>query len=456
VPTLTFLGAAGTVTGSRYLIETASSRVLVDCGMFQGRREERRRNWAPFPVDPATIDAVVLTHAHIDHSGWLPRLVDEGFSGLIHCTPGTADLLNLLLPDAAHLQEEEARYANKKGSSRHSPALPLFTARDARRALDAVAPLDFHRAHLVAPGCEVTFRRAGHILGAASVLMRLDDDGAQCRVFFSGDVGRPNDDVMVAPDPVPATEYLLTESTYGDRVHEEIDVEATLADIVERTIARGGSVLIPVFAIGRAQTVLHALGNLRDAGRIPRVPIVLNSPMAIDATELYQRHRDDHRLSTEQCARMWRDVEYTRSVEESIALTQRNEPMIVLSASGMATGGRVLHHLIHLADDARNSIVFVGYQAVGTRGHALTTGAETVRVYGQAIPLRAEVIHLNALSAHADRDELLAWLASCPQPPHRTWVVHGEPDAAAAFADALSSRHGWNVRIPEFGDTVTL
>lgn len=424
--------------------------------MFQGRREERQRNWARFPVDPSTIDAVVLTHAHIDHSGWLPRLVNEGFFGFVYCTPGTADLLELLLPDAAHLQEEEARYANKKGSSRHTPALPLFTARDAQRVLDAVEPVDLHHATIVAPGISVTFRRAGHILGAASVLMTVDEQGVGRRLFFSGDVGRPNDNVMLPAEPVPAADHVITESTYGDRTHEAIDIEATLADVVGRTIARGGSVLIPVFAIGRAQTVLHALGNLRAAGRIPRVPTVLNSPMAIDATELYTRHRSEHRLTTEQCARMWHEVEYTRSVEESIALTRRREPMIVLSASGMATGGRVLHHLLQLAPDARNTIMFVGYQAAGTRGHALVNGAKSVRVYGEDVPLNAEVVHLDALSAHADRDELIAWFGSCPESARHTWVVHGEPETASSFADAVTARLGWSTHVPTFGEMVTL
>jgi metallo-beta-lactamase family protein len=424
--------------------------------MFQGRREERQRNWTRFPVDPSTIDAVVLTHAHIDHSGWLPRLINEGFAGAVHCTPGTAELLDLLLPDAAHLQEEEARYANKKGSSRHSPALPLFTAHDAQRALDAVRTAALHTPTNVAPGCDVTFRRAGHILGAASVLMTVDDHGARRRLFFSGDVGRPNDNVMLPPEPVPAADHIVTESTYGDRNHEPIDVEATLADVVGRTIARGGSVLIPVFAVGRAQAVLHALGNLRTSGRIPRVPVVLNSPMAIDATELYTRHRSEHRLTAEQCARMWTEVEYTRSVEESITLTRRREPMIILSASGMATGGRVLHHLMQLAPDARNTVMFVGYQAAGTRGHALVNGAKTVRVYGEDVPLNAEIVHLDALSAHADRDELLAWLGSCPEAPSHTWVVHGEPDAAAAFADTIHARLGWSTHVPSLGESVTL
>lgn len=424
--------------------------------MFQGRREERSRNWNRFPVDPSTIDSVVITHAHIDHSGWLPRLIDEGFSGAVYCTPGTADLLELLLPDAAHLQEEEARYANKKGSSRHSPALPLFTARDAQRALDAVTVVDLHRPTTIAPGCDVTFRRAGHILGAASVLMTVDEHGARRRLVYSGDVGRPNDNVMLPPEPVPAADHIITESTYGDRTHEAIDVEATLAEVVGRTIARGGSVLIPVFAVGRAQTVLHALGNLRETGRIPRVPIVLNSPMAIDATELYVRHRSEHRLTTEQCARMWREVEYTRSVEESIALTRRREPMIILSASGMATGGRVLHHLMQLAPDARNTVMFVGYQAAGTRGHALVNGAKSVRVYGEDVPLNAEVVHLDALSAHADRDELLTWLGSCPESPRHTWVVHGEPDTAADFASAITGRLGWSTHVPAYGERIQL
>jgi metallo-beta-lactamase family protein len=286
--------------------------------------------------------------------------------------------------------------------------------------------------------------------------MTVDDHGARRRLFFSGDVGRPNDNVMLPPEPVPAADHIVTESTYGDRNHEPIDVEATLADVVGRTIARGGSVLIPVFAVGRAQAVLHALGNLRTSGRIPRVPVVLNSPMAIDATELYTRHRSEHRLTAEQCARMWNEVEYTRTVEESITLTRRREPMIILSASGMATGGRVLHHLMQLAPDARNTVMFVGYQAAGTRGHALVNGAKTVRVYGEDVPLNAEIVHLDALSAHADRDELLTWLGSCPEAPSHTWVVHGEPDAAAVFADTIHARLGWSTHVPSLGESVTL
>ncbi len=449
---ITFHGAAETVTGSRFLVETADSRVLVDCGLFQGLKRLRAQNWAPFPVDPATIDAVVLTHAHIDHSGYLPALVRDGFRGSIWCSPGTAGLLRLLLLDSAHLQEEEARFANRHKTSRHDPALPLYTTENAERALEQVQTVGFHEHFHPTPDVVATLHRAGHILGSATV--KLEADGRS--VLFTGDLGRPDDRVMRPPDPAPAADYVVTESTYGNRRHPDTDVRHELADVVTRTLGRGGTVLIPSFAVGRTQTVLTLIADLVDRDLIPRVPIYLNSPMAISATELVCPFTDDHRLSPAECARMHEGVEFVRTADESKRLTPLKGPMIVVSASGMATGGRVLHHLRTVAPDHRNTIVFVGFQAAGTRGEAMVDGADRIKIFGDYVPVRAEVVNLTGLSAHADADELLAWLGGGALFPTRAFIVHGEPAAADALRLRLVDDLGWDASIPLQGETVEL
>ncbi len=449
---ITFWGATDTVTGSRFLVEAGGRRILVDCGLFQGLKRLRLRNWAPFPVPPESLDAVVLTHAHIDHSGYLPALVRDGFRGPVWCTPATADLCRILLLDAAHLQEEEARYVNRHGTSRHRPALPLYTAEDALRALTLLRTSSYDAAFEPAPGVTGRFRRAGHILGAASVLL---DDGDRT-VLVSGDVGRPHDPVMRPPDPPPTVDHLVVESTYGNRWHPRNDPADELAAIVTRTVARRGVLLIPAFAVGRAQTVLHLLATLRAEGRIPHVPIWLNSPMAIDATELLFRHRDEHRLDDRQCAALREGVQLARSVEDSKRCTSLPGPAIVLSASGMATGGRVLHHLRALAPHERHTILFVGYQAAGTRGEALLQGVPEVKVFGEYVPVRAEVRLLDGLSAHADAGELLDWLGAAPRPPGRVSLVHGEPAAVDSLRRLIRDRLGLAAHDPGHGETVTV
>jgi len=447
---VTFWGAAETVTGSRFLVETESARVLVDCGLFQGLKRLRLMNWDPFPVDPASLDAVVLTHAHVDHSGYLPALVRHGFDGPIWCTPGTAELARILLLDAAHLQEEDARYADKRRSSRHHPALPLFTQVDAERALERLRPHERDTPFAPAAGVEARFTSAGHILGAASVRL---SDGTRS-VLFSGDLGRSADLIMLPPAPPPVADHIVVESTYGDRRHPAEDPAEVLADVVTTTVRRDGIVLIPVFAVGRAQTVLHLLSRLRRDGRIPPVPTFLNSPMAVDATELFLRTRAEHRLDEREVAELCHGVELVRTVDDSKQLTARRGPMIVLSASGMLTGGRVLHHLFQVAPDRRSTIVIAGFQAAGTRGEALLHGASRLRVFGEDVPVRARVVHLDSLSAHADAGELMAWLAAAPSPPSAVSVVHGEAGAADTLRRRIGHELGWPAAVPGPGDTV--
>ncbi len=449
---LRFLGAAETVTGSRFLVESNGQSVLVDCGLFQGIKRLRAQNWAAFPYPPADIGAVLVTHAHIDHSGYLPALVRDGFRGPIHCSQATADLMRLMLLDSAHLQEEDARFANRHRSSRHDPAKPLYTTEDAERALDLLQPVAFNEELACLPGLECSFRPNGHILGSSTVRVADDDTS----VLFTGDVGRPVERVMRPPAPPPAADFVVTESTYGNRLHSGSDPAAELADVVSRTLGRGGSVVIPSFAVGRAQTILTLLADLMAAGAIPTVPVYLNSPMAVSATEIFMKHHELHQLSGPECERLRSGVEFVRTVEESKLLTSSRGPHISVTASGMATGGRVLHHLRHLAPDHRNSIVFVGFQAAGTRGDALVSGAREVKIFGDYVPVRAEVASIGGLSAHADRDELIAWLGSGDLQPRHAFVVHGEQAAADAFRRTIVDRLGWSASVPTQGQIVDL
>jgi metallo-beta-lactamase family protein len=447
---LTFLGATGTVTGSKYLLEHGGRRLLVDCGLFQGLKQLRLRNWDPFPVAPGAIDAVVLTHAHLDHSGFLPRLVQLGFRGSIHCSAPTQDLCGLLLPDSGRLLEEEAEYANRHGWSKHHPALPLYTEADARAALERFKPRAFDQGFEPIPGVRVVLRRAGHLLGAASV--RVEWDGRS--LLFSGDLGRSHDLLMPPPALPEATDCLIVESTYGDRLHSPADPLAAIAEVVNRTAARGGVVVVPSFAIGRAQTVLYGLHLLKEQHRIPDLPVFLNSPMAADATRIYLQHGGEHRLTPEQCRAMGAAARIVNSVEESKRLNELRMPAVIVSASGMATGGRVLHHLKAFAPDPRNSLLFVGFQAAGTRGASIVGGADSVKIHGAHVPIRAEVASVDALSAHADRAELLAWIGALPAAPQRVYVTHGEPVAADALRQAIEERHRWPCTVPEYRDTV--
>lgn len=442
---ISFLGGVGTVTGSRFLLENDGRRVLVDCGLFQGLKQLRLRNWTPFPVAPNTIDDVLLTHAHLDHSGYLPALVRDGFAGKVYTSHATMDLCAILLRDSGFLQEKDAEYANRHGFSKHKPALPLYTLKDAEAVLPRIAPIPFHTQHPLPQGPNVRLRRAGHILGAASI----ECDWAGTKIVFSGDLGRMNDPMMVEPEPVPFADYLVVESTYGNRLHDKRDPQDALAEIINRTTGRGGTVVIPAFAVGRAQSLLYHLERLISSGRLPNVPVFLDSPMAINATDMLHNHLDDHRLSAEQCKRACGTAEYVRDVEASKALTVSRVPKVIISASGMATGGRVLHHLKRYAPDPRNTILFSGFQAAGTRGAAMVGGADKIKIHGEYIPVRAEVQNLPMLSAHADADEIIAWLGQFEKAPKMTFISHGEPTASDELRRRIEEELGWPCRVPE-------
>jgi metallo-beta-lactamase family protein len=448
---ITFLGAAGTVTGSKFLLATKQTRILVDCGLFQGLKTLRRRNWQALPVKPTDIDAVALTHAHLDHSGYLPVLVRDGFRGPIHCTEPTKDLANILLPDSGHLQEEDAHYANRRGFSKHSPARPLYTESDARRVAAAFRPVGFDQ-DVEIGDLTVRFVPAGHILGASSVVVR---HGSRT-VLISGDLGRPDDLLMKAPVPPGQPDWVVMESTYGDRRHEAVDPIDLLGQVVKRTVERRGVLLIPAFAVGRAQTLLYCLHQLIARGDVERVPIYLNSPMATDVTELYQRHAEYLRLSREACVAACRSPTFVNSVEESKALNGRRGPMIIVSASGMLTGGRVLHHLEAFATDPDNTILLAGFQAPGTRGEALASGARNLKVHGQYVTIKAEVVRLDAFSAHADQGDLVDWLGQCRQPPRGVILVHGEPTASDRLRLHIEDTLGYRTTVAEHGTTADL
>ena len=448
---LQFLGAAGTVTGSRYLLHRGSHRVLVDCGMFQGVKRLRERNRAVFPVDPKSLHAVVLTHAHLDHSGWLPALVKAGFKGHVYCTPGTQALAEILLRDAAKLQEEDANFANKKGFSKHSPAEPLYTLEDAEKALRLLNPVDWHQ-RVNIDGMSITFHHAGHIIGASSVHVQTDGGN----LVFSGDVGRRNDPVLNPPEPLPACDWLVTESTYGNRLHPQVDAMEILAESVTRTAQRGGVVVMPAFAVGRTQMILHLLLTLRKDGRIPDMPIYLDSPMASKATEALLHFPQEHHLTRDECHELMNEVRYIDTVEQSIALNYRKGPHIIVSASGMATGGRVLHHLARLLPEPRNQVIFVGFQAAGTRGDALVKGTPNVKIHGEYVPVRAPVLNIDSLSAHADQGELLDWFRTMPHAPRQVFVTHGEPEASDALRLQIQDLMGWQAIVPEPMEKFTL
>lgn len=448
---LTFLGGAGTVTGSKYLLEIDSRRVLIDCGLFQGLKRLRERNWQPLPFDPRTLDAIVLTHAHLDHSGYLPVLARAGFKGPVYCTAATGKLLKILLPDSAYLQEEEAAFANRHRLSKHTPALPLYTQADAETALEWLRPSAWSQPLAIAPGITACFSPAGHLLGAASVLIT----SSAARVLFSGDVGRPDDPLMRAAAAPLAADWVVIESTYGDRRHAAGDLEQELAAAINRATARSGVIVVPAFAVGRAQLLLHLIARLKARRAIDDVPVFLNSPMATDVTPLYHEHRTEHRLTEEECKVMCTAARFVNTVEESKRLNELAGPMIIVSASGMASGGRVVHHLKAFAPDPRNMILLTGFQAAGTRGAALAGGAEEIKIHGEWIAVRAEVVQLRGTSAHADRAQLIAWMKSGPSVPERIFVTHGEPAAADALRQYLRREVATEVMVPEHGETVT-
>lgn len=442
--TLTSLGGAGTVTGSKHLLSHGDRHVLVDCGLFQGLKNLRELNWQPLPIAPSSIDAVVLTHAHLDHSGYLPKLVRDGFRGRIYATAATRDVSELILKDSGYLNEKDAEYANRRGFSKHKPALALYGVRDAERAMEFFHTVPFDAAAQLAGGAKLIFRRAGHILGAA--IAEIEWGGK--RLVFSGDLGRYGDPIMLDPATVADADYVIVESTYGNRLHDATDPTDALGEVVERTARRGGTVVIPAFAVGRAQSLLYHLWRLKNAGRLANIPIYLDSPMAISATKLLHAHHDDHRLSPEACDAVGAVATYTPDVEASKAISTNTWPKVVVSASGMATGGRVLHHLKAFAPDSKNTILFSGFQAAGTRGRAMLQGSGEVKIHGQWVPVRAKVEDLSMLSAHADANELMRWLRGFRRGPEQVFVVHGEADASEALRVRIGRELGWNATVP--------
>ena len=449
---LTSLGGAGTVTGSKHLLTSGDTRILIDCGLFQGLKNLRELNWQRLDVSPRDIDAVVLTHAHLDHCGYLPRLILDGFRGKIYCTQATRDVAELILLDSAWLQEKDADFANRKGFSKHKPALPLYTVPDAERALKHFHPVALHSEVELPGGARLTLRRAGHILGATTA--QIDIDGQ--RIVFSGDLGRYGDTVMHDPEAVPSADYIVIESTYGNRRHDRSDAVKALGEVISRTVQRGGTVVVPAFAVGRAQSLIHDLWLLRQQGGLNNVPVYLDSPMASSATELLYRHKSEHKLAEHEFEQACAAVTYVREVEESKALSANRYPKVILSASGMATGGRVLHHIAAFAPDHRNTLLFSGFQAAGTRGRKLIEGAREVKMFGQWIPVNAEVAELPMLSAHADSDELVQWLSGFAQAPKRLFIVHGEPDASEGLRERVQRELNWQATVPLQGQEFEL
>ena len=449
---LQFLGATDTVTGSKYLLQQGKSSVLIDCGLFQGYKQLRLRNWSPLPIDPVHINAVILTHAHIDHSGYLPLLARQGFKGKVFCSPATLDLCRILLPDCGYLLEEEAEYLNRHKMSKHSPALPLYTRDDAQRCLAQFEPVNYHKEWQPADGLSATLTPSGHIPGSAFVQL----NNGRRSILFSGDIGRPNDMVLAPPSPMDGADYLVVESTYGDRLHKKTDVLLELAAVINRTAARGGAVIIPAFAVGRAQSLLYHIHLLKTQGVIQDLPVYLNSPMAANATHIYERNRSELRLTAAQCRALAHAAQIVHTPEESRLLNARRGPMVIISASGMATGGRVVHHIKAFAPDKRNTILFAGYQAGGTRGATMVGGASSVRIFGEDVPIRAEVATLDSLSAHADAAEITSWLRGFKTAPRQTFITHGEPAAADAMRLRIERELHWPCHMPYYLETVSL
>lgn len=451
-----FLGAAETVTGSKTLLETSDRRhrILVDCGLYQGLKALRLKNRDPFPEDVRRIDAVVMTHAHLDHSGHLPLLVKNGFRGRIYCTPPTRELMELVLLDAANLQEEDAAFANREGFSKHKPAEPLFTCEDARRALGLVEVVREDREFTPARGFTAKFRRNGHILGSSWVVVEADGQ----RALFSGDLGRPRSLLFPSPEPPETADAIIVESTYGDRLHRNHHAEAqdSLGDVVRDAIARGGHLIIPAFAIGRTQELLHLLARLRAASQIPEVPIYVDTPMGTQATEIFTSYPAWHRLSSTEIDALERVAHVVKSQQESIALMREDTPKIIIAGSGMAAGGRVLHHLASKLPNPKNTVLLVGYQSAGSRGRLLQDGATELKMHGRYIPVRARIETISSLSAHADQTEILEWLGKVPAPPKRVFINHGEPQAADALRLKICDSLGWSVVVPREGESFEL
>ena len=459
VPILRFLGATGTVTGSRFLVDAPGARVLVECGLFQGLKELRLRNWQEFPVPPASIDAVVVTHAHLDHTGYLPALGRLGFRGSVFATADTVALSRIVLPDSGRVQEEDAAYATRAGYSKHTPPLPLYTEADAERVLRQFRAVEFARPIAVAAGVRATFLPAGHILGSAHVALTVDGPAPRT-IVFSGDVGRPQHPLLRSPAPPPAADVIVVESTYGDRRHEDEASMQAFVSALRRTAERGGVSIVPSFAVDRTEVVLFHVRHLIHEGRLPQLPVYVDSPMALSALQVYRTAIDAGRADVELPPGGdpfdTGDLHEARTLTQSRAIHDVRGPAVIISASGMASGGRVLHHLAHRLDDPRNSVVLVGFQAAGTRGHSLLSGAKAIKMLGRYVPVRAEVVNVPAFSVHADRDELITWLRGAPRPPDTAYIVHGEPAAAAALETAITAELGWTAVTPRYLEAVRL
>lgn len=458
-PTLQFLGAARSVTGSKFLFKTATHEALIECGLFQGLKDLRKRNWEPLPMAPDKVDGALLTHAHIDHTGCLPRLIKQGYAGPVYCTPATRDLLGLLLPDSGYLQEEEARYANKEGFSKHSPALPLYTREDGEAALKSLRPVAYRTPFAVAPGMEAVFHPSGHILGAAFVELRAEGK----RVVFSGDIGGYSSAVMRPPDPLPdGLDAVLVESTYGGRKQDHRPIEDQLAEHMAPCLRRGGVVVIPAFAVGRTTVVLYHLRRLLESGRLPQCPIFVDSPMATDAVEIYCKYGTEHNLkvdmlkSSRDCPIRPQSTRLVKKSQDSKKLNDQRGPAVIISASGMATSGRITHHLKNRLPDAKNLVLLVGFQAAGTRGRQLLEGKTTVKIHGEEVPVRAEVRAVNGLSAHGDSDDIIRWLGSAKVPPKRVFLVHGEDEGLGAMSKRVSAELKLPWHIPDYMETQAL
>lgn len=449
---ITFLGATGTVTGSKYLLTFGKYKVLVECGLFQGLKENRLLNWGGLPIEASDIDAVLLTHAHIDHSGYIPLLVKNGFEGPIYATKATRDLCSILLPDSGHIHEEDARFANKHKFAKHSPAIPLYTQLDAEISLKQFKVVDFGKPYKIVGDLTASWHRVGHILGAASIKCVCD----QTDILFSGDLGRTEDPIMKSPAKIQSAQYIVLDSTYGNREHTEVDAQEKLKNVINKTIKKGGTVLIPAFAVGRSQKILYYLYHLLKNEQIPNVPVYLDSPLAINATKIMLQNIKEHKLDKEECEKVCNIARYVNSSEESKSLDRDEIPKIILSASGMATGGRVLHHLKVFLPDPKSTILFVGYQAYGTRGQRILSGASEIKIHGQKIPIKANIEYLGNTSAHGDYTEILSWLRNFNVSPKKVFLTHGEPDSTKNLKKIIEENLDWNCSIPAYKDKETL
>ena len=456
---LTFLGANGTVTGSRFLLDAEKIKLLIDCGLFQGLKQDRLKNWEPFPIPPAEIDRVLLTHAHLDHSGYLPRFTKQGFTGKVHCTWSTFDLCKIMLRDSGHLQEEDAYWANKNKFSKHDPALPLYTVEDAENSLKYFDPVFYGQDLFITDSLRVEFRDAGHILGSSFVDIKNTSNKRIRKILFSGDLGRPSRPILRDPVQIFEVDYLVLESTYGDRLHDPKPPEEELARVINESVKRGGSLVIPSFAVGRTQELIFCIRELEEQGKIPSLPVFVDSPMAIDTTMIFEKRKGDYNLEAKilelegKNILKTRQIKFCRSTEESKQLDEQKIPGIIISASGMVEGGRILHHLAHRLPHPQNTVLFIGFQAAGTRGRTILEGKPTVKIHGQQIPIRAKIENISGFSAHADYNETLAWLMGFNRPPLKTFIVHGEPEAAQSLAEKITTMFGWEVIIPKFKES---